>query len=305
MVELKIDRVDGIELDFGEGLAWDGEQHRLYFVDAIARRVHSLDVETGTEESITLGSLPTVVRLTDRAGQVVIATGEGLELACFEAGSSSILAGLPNPSGPQMNDATIDSWGRLVTGHLYFGPETKPVDGAYWSFSLASGWRRIDTGKGNTNGPCFSPDESRLYIADSSSGLVYSFGYDVAEGTLTDGRVFADYQMLGGKPDGAKVDCDGCLWSVVYGGARLARFTPDGRLDRLVELPTNYATDVVFGHTNLDVAYLTTVGAKLGELEPEGDWAGCVLRIENLGVQGLPLNRLALGKPLSPSAPRG
>ena len=38
-----VERVPDIELAFGEGLAWDGELGRLYFVDAVPRRIHWLE----------------------------------------------------------------------------------------------------------------------------------------------------------------------------------------------------------------------------------------------------------------------
>jgi len=82
---------------------------------------------------------------------------------------------------------------------------------------------RIDaqTGKGEamvtdlkgTNGLCFSPDESLLYVVEgraTPNRLIHV--YDVTEGgkKLSNGRVFLDAQ--GGTIDGMRCDVDGNLW---------------------------------------------------------------------------------------------
>ena len=110
-----------------------------------------------------------------------------------------------------MNDAAIDARGLFVTAHFFFGPGDEDVSGAYWSFERSAGWQKLDSGKGNTNGPCFSPDGAIFYVADTSFETIHRFDYDVSDGTLRNGRVFADYSDLDGVPDGAKVDSEGYL----------------------------------------------------------------------------------------------
>jgi gluconolactonase len=70
------------------------------------------------------------------------------------------------------------------------------------------------------NGLCFSPDESRLYINDTSRALVRC--YDVApDGSLANARVFAEgirSQTEPGGPDGMKCDARGNIWVTAPGG---------------------------------------------------------------------------------------
>ena len=38
--------------------------------------------------------------------------------------------------------------------------------------------------------------------------------------------------------DGSTVDADGYLWNAEFNGWRVVRYAPDGRIDRVIELPT-------------------------------------------------------------------
>jgi sugar lactone lactonase YvrE len=301
--EPTVERVAGIEFGFGEGLAWDGELGRLYFVDAVARRVCWHDPATAANGAMDVAGTPTVVRLTDEPGVLVVSLSDGLHTLDTGNGTTSLLAALPDPDAPRMNDAAVDECGRFVTGHLFFGAGDDSVSGAYWSFECATGWQKLDEGKGNTNGPCFSPDGRIFYVADTSFEKIHCFDYDMNDGMLRNGRLFADYHEIDGVPDGAKVDSEGYLWSVAFAGSQLVRFAPDGRVDRTVALPTNCATDLVFAGPNRDVAYVTTVGIDLGDIAPAGTGAGGLLRLEGLGVTGLPDARFRLAAGDRPALP--
>jgi sugar lactone lactonase YvrE len=62
------------------------------------------------------------------------------------------------------------------------------------------------------NGLAFSPDEQLLYIDDSARRHIRVFGVE-SDGTLRDGRVFAEMQSSEiGSPDGMKIDVDGRVW---------------------------------------------------------------------------------------------
>jgi len=68
------------------------------------------------------------------------------------------------------------------------------------------------------NGLCFSPDESKLYIADSS-GLRHIRVFKVEkDGTLSGGEVFATITDSAGVPDGMKIDTQGKLYAAGPGG---------------------------------------------------------------------------------------
>ena len=69
------------------------------------------------------------------------------------------------------------------------------------------------------NGLAFSPDEKKLYIANSA-GKTWSLYDAKPDGTLANGRIFYDAQKETGPgvPDGMKVDTAGNVWATGPGG---------------------------------------------------------------------------------------
>jgi len=80
------------------------------------------------------------------------------------------------------------------------------------------------------NGLGFSPDEKKLYIANSDPARKIWMVFDVkADGTLANGRVFYDVttEQADGLPDGMKLDTRGNLYCTGPGGIWV--FSPDGK----------------------------------------------------------------------------
>ena len=92
------------------------------------------------------------------------------------------------------------------------------------------------------NGLCFSPDESRLYINDTTRALIRVFDV-AADGSLSHGRLFAQgiqSSREAGVPDGMKCDASGNIWVTAPGGIRV--YSPrGGQLGtvRIPEMPAN------------------------------------------------------------------
>ncbi len=80
------------------------------------------------------------------------------------------------------------------------------------------------------NGLGFSPDEKKLYIANSDAARKIWMVYDVkADGALANGRVFYDVtkEQADGVPDGLKLDRRGNLYGTGPGGIWV--ISPDGK----------------------------------------------------------------------------
>lgn len=98
---------------------------------------------------------------------------------------------------------------------------------------------------GMPNGLCFSPDYSRLYVADTGSGELRVWDVDGAR--LKNGRSFARITLPDGSrsaADGIRCDVDGNIWC----GARpgVVVLSPDGATIGMVRLP-EICANVCFG----------------------------------------------------------
>lgn len=130
-------------------------------------------------------------------------------------------------------------------------PETKKVD-------------RVDHSMGKPNGLCFSPDYSRMYIADTGPDRPRPlYVFDVVDGKeLANRRAFADvtYNGMDAGPDGQQVDQDGNLWASaghgVDGVNGVHVFDPTGQRLGMILLPESCA-NVCFGGSQGNLLFMT------------------------------------------------
>lgn len=102
------------------------------------------------------------------------------------------------------------------------------------------------------NGLCFSPDEKKLYVADSGKPRHIRVFTVNRDGTLDAGAVFAAIDK--GGPDGIRCDEGGRVWSSSGDGAQI--FGPDGKLIARILLP-EAAANLAFGGPDGKTLYLT------------------------------------------------
>ena len=87
--------------------------------------------------------------------------------------------------------------------------------------------------------------------------------------------------------DGSCVDAEGCLWNAEYGGARLTRYAPDGRVERTVELPVTNPTCCCFGGERFDTLFVVSATHELTPQQRTAEpWGGGLLAID-VGAHGL------------------
>jgi gluconolactonase len=108
------------------------------------------------------------------------------------------------------------------------------------------------------NGIAFSPDEKKLYIANSDPELAIWKVFDVLEdGSIRAGKVFFDatelVPMEKGLPDGLKVDNGGNLFATGPGGVFV--FSPEGKV--LGKIKTGQATSNCAFNEDKSTLYIT------------------------------------------------
>lgn len=102
------------------------------------------------------------------------------------------------------------------------------------------------------NGLVFSPDEKKLYVADSGTPKhIRSFDVN-ADGTLGEGQVFSKIDK--GGPDGIRCDADGRVWSSAGDGVHI--FAPDGSLIGKILTPEGPA-NLGFGGADGKTLFIT------------------------------------------------
>ena len=120
------------------------------------------------------------------------------------------------------------------------------------------------SGIGITNTFCWSPDSSSLLFRRHADEHDLCLGLRPGRGhaSANERPFFADFER--GLPDGSAVDRDGYLWNARYGGGCVVRVAPDGKVDRVVDMPVDNITTCTFGGADLKTLYITTARSLSG-----------------------------------------
>jgi sugar lactone lactonase YvrE len=281
---VRVEQVTGPVAYHGEGPVWSERWGGLRWVDMLAGDVLSL-ADDGEIERRHVGGVAAALRPRIWGGAVIgVERGFALEDA---DGTLTHLNELWSNEGVRMNDGGCDPDGRFYCGSMAY--DQRPGAGALHRLdpdgSLVVVLRRVTV----SNGIEWSPGGSRAYYNDTATYRTDVFDYD-GEAGLTGRRPFVDLSAEAKRPDGLTVDEQGGVWVALSNGGAVRRYTPDGVLDEVVEVPTRKVTACTFGGPGLEELFITT--SREG-LDPGADpLAGSLFRAD-VGVSGLPVREFA------------
>jgi sugar lactone lactonase YvrE len=221
-----------------------------------------------------------------RIGGAIIGVERGFALEDAD-GTLTHLGALWTDNHVRMNEGGCDPDGRFYCGSMAY--DQKPGAGALYRLDPAGSVHVVLEHVTVSNGLEWSPDGSRAYYNDTPTHRITVFDYDRESG-LTGRRPFAEIPAEIGRPDGLTVDEQGGVWVALSGGGAVRRYTADGVLDEVVEVPVRKVTACTFGGPRLDQMFITT--SREG-LEPGADpLAGSLFRVV-VGVTGLPVREFS------------
>jgi sugar lactone lactonase YvrE len=280
-----LNTVLALNFDLAEGPIWDAATNTLVFVDCHLGHINQLEpaknLLTTLETGQTIG-----VALPCKSDGFVATSASGLLYCDKQAGTSLLVpveAGLP---GNRMNDGKCDSRGRLWSGT--FSTDFKRDAGSLYRIDPDLSLTRAVSGIRVSNGLAWNEDETLMYFNDTLSRAIDVFDYDIEHGTLANRRRFVDIDRQEGLPDGMTVDAEGHVWVALFFGSQVRRYSPEGKLVGVVQLPAARVTSCNFGGEDLQDLYVTTANFSLhddGHLHEAK--AGHVFKCRP-GVRGLP-----------------
>lgn len=281
----------------GESAVYDERRDALVWVDIGGKRIHRLRLAELRHEVWPAPDFPTSIGLRADGGAIV---GLRDRVALWDFGGEFRTLAIVEPDLPdnRLNEGRVGPDGAFWVGTMQ---NNLAPDGAPKAMTRDCGaiYRIDESGRvsqltprefGITNTMAWT-DDGRFLTADTTRNAIYA--YDLRAGALMNKRLFAT-PLDRGAPDGSCLDADGFLWNCrVAGGACVARFRPDGGLDRLVELPCTWPTSCVFGGPRFATLYVTsarfTMTAEHLTAHPE---EGALFAIDFLG-RGRPEHRFS------------
>lgn len=301
MADLKVECVLAASAELGECPLWSVKDQQLYWVDITGKSFNAFDPASGKNRRWSLPKAPGSFVLTDDGG-VVLALSDGLYRFDPEVGLGERLVAAPfDVERLRFNDGRTDRTGRRFwLGSMLDDLSEERDEGSYYSFDGRDLVERI-TSIYHANGTAFSLDNRTMFRSETTHRKIFAYDHDPDTGELSNQRIFATVPDSLGMPDGCAIDAEGGYWSALPGGPNggsLARFTPDGHLDLVIDLPVAVGTMPAFGGPDLTTIYMTS-----GRLEeflgfPPNELAGSIFAIETPyhGLPEVPLRMAEAGR---------
>ena len=295
MVELVLNAEDVV----GESAIWSARDRALYWIDIGRCRIQRFNPSNGAHQSWQAPEIATSIGICATGGFVV---GLRRSVCRWEPGGAFGVIAIIEPDVPdnRLNEGRVAPDGSFWVGTMQdnIGDDGSPKEmnrdsGAYYRIAPDGAVKRLTPRiYGITNTMVWLPD-GRFVAADTTKNALYAFDYRPADQSISNRRYFS-VGFPRGFPDGSCRDAEGYLWNCrVAGGACLARFAPDGRVDRVVELPCTWPTSCTFGGLGLTTLFVTsarfTMTAEHLEKHPQ---EGGLFALD-VGIAGVPESEFA------------
>jgi sugar lactone lactonase YvrE len=273
------------QCQLGEGPIWHPLEQVLYWLDILQGRLHRLDPRSGDHQVVNLRVVTGSMGVRAKGG-FVMATRKGFALWDVQTSGMTYLGDPDADEGDvRFNDGKTDRQGRFWAGKMSSTPTN-----SLFRLDVDCSIHRMESGIGISNGLGWGPADHVFYFTDSDARMIYAYDFDAITGSIANRRIFASVPAdpYEGLPDGLAIDEEGCVWSARWGGWKVVRYAPDGRIVREISLPVQFPTSCAFGGPELDELYITSAW---DEVKPEQrasqSMAGDVFRLKT-DVRGLP-----------------
>lgn len=279
-----------VKANLGECPRWDEQAGLLYWLDINEGRLNRFDPQSGKNTFLQFEEEIGCFSLRQQGGFVLAMRSGIYTINGWDTDRQFITDPEEGLDKNRFNDGRCDPKGRLFAGSVY--PPKDHGGASIYSLDGQSNVKKWVDNLLTANGIAFSPDAKRFYYADTPSHAIQVCDYDAETGTVSNTRLFHQFPLGNGRPDGAAVDSEGYYWSALYEGGRVVRLNPEGEIVQEITVPAKCPTMVAFGGADLKTLYITSVGNRPGEELGEFPNSGALFSVQ-VDVPGLPEFRFA------------
>jgi len=251
----------------GEGAVWSPQEQALYWVDIESQRFSRFFLPTQQCETFEAGDMIGVLALRTTGG-LVMGTKHGFATWDF---ASRQLTYLTDPEAgleqKRFNDGAIDCKGRFWAGTMSMQEPRHPGEGKLYRLEPDRSLAVMDTDFILPNGIVWNAENTLMYVTDSETKTIYVYDFDAESGSITNRRPFIFTPDEPGVPDGLTIDDEGFFWSARWGGWKIIRYDPDGKVEREIRLPVPHPTSSAFGGPERNELFITTAWTALSAAE--------------------------------------
>ncbi|WP_297108638.1 SMP-30/gluconolactonase/LRE family protein [uncultured Devosia sp.] len=270
----------------GEGPFWHAGRQALFWFDINNRTLFAANADGAPVGEWHFDEIVAAAAIVDN-DTLALAAETGLKRFNLVTGKIEHLVDIERDvTTNRTNDSRVHPSGAFWIGTMV--KDEGPKDGAVYHYR-AGQLTKIISNAAIPNATCFSPDGKTAYWTDTPDQKILKCATDPETGLpVGEWELFADVSEHRGYPDGAVVDSEGFLWNARWGGSCVIRYTPDGRIDRIIEVPVSQVTCPAFGGKDLKRLFLTTANKAMSAEQLAAEKvAGGVFYID-LDVAGQP-----------------
>jgi D-xylono/L-arabinono-1,4-lactonase len=276
----KLELIADYACETGENPLWHSLEKRLYWADIPTGRLFRFDPATHLHEQCYSGR-PVGGFTIQADGSLLLFMDRGTVAIWREGNISEVIPDIPLEHTSRFNDVIADPVGRVFCGTM----STAQSKGKLYLLNLDGTLQLVLEEIGCSNGMAFTLDRKTFYYTDSFAQEIYCFDYRVEDGKLSNQRLFCKIPETEGLPDGCTLDANGSLWSALWDGSSVVRFSAEGRIAERIAVPVPKASCITFGGDDNCDMYITTAGGHLKSLD--GPLAGSLFRIR-MAKPGVP-----------------
>jgi sugar lactone lactonase YvrE len=239
---MKIQPISQVRSDCGEGPIWNPQTGIVSWVDIAGSKWHQIKLNNGAKSRTF--PVPTIIGaiVERKRGGYFAAVKEGFASLDTNGNYFTEIDFLPKDQ--RMNDAKVDSRGRLWAGSNAI--DFSPGFGQLHLLQIDSSLQIMDTGMTLPNGLGWSPDNRTFYLVDSMQKLMWRYDFDEDLATISNREVIVRFPDDGSLPDGLTVTDNGLIIVAMWDGSRLEVFEPDGRSFATIQMPVKRPTSCAF-----------------------------------------------------------
>lgn len=277
-----------------EGVTYDARNDALYYIDIPKGTIYKVDkqgiVFFKIDESVG------VIGLTTDCNKLICGVSKSFKILDLVDGSIEEIVKYPNENivnevQLRSNDGSVTPKHNFIVGtndlkeeHMY---------GSLWSLncsdnSLSELWGDC----GIPNGINWDLKRNLCYWTDSVTQTVYKYDYYLEndEIDLKSKQEWFKVDENGNAPDGSCLDSEGNLYVCIWGGYKIVRIQPNGKIDMEFKIPAKNVTCCTFGGEFLSILYITTAKLTSNDLPDSTDLGGSVFSIDlkEFNIKGLP-----------------
>jgi len=248
----------------GEGPLYNQKDNSHYWTDIKGMKLFKYDLKTKEIKNYNFHKPIGSFAFTSQ-DKIIVTTTNGFEYANLKDNSLTPIVDLEiNLPHNRFNDGKCDAKGRYLAGTM--DNDEKEIKGSLYSFDGVN-IKKLEKDLFISNGLGWSPDSKKFYLTDSLKRVIYAYDYDLKSGNISNKKIFANIDEKDGYPDGLCVDSEGYIWSAHWYGWKITRYSPDGSIDSIYNMPVPKVTSCNFGGEKLDTLFITTAAFELSEEE--------------------------------------